>query len=104
VDEQAYMFLWGFGGSWAIEFFTIYEILNSEDKLPRRYYSFIFWIIRLILAVVAGGIVIAYEIKQKPLLALNIGISAPLILKQLARTVPNIAPPTIPSPDKEETK
>ena len=68
------------------------------------YYSWIFWIIRLLLAVVAGGIVLAYEIKQKPLLALNIGISAPLILKQLASTAQNITPPNITLPNREKTE
>jgi hypothetical protein len=79
------VFLWGFAGSVAIEIasFANYFPIRS-NYLPARYYSRGFWITRFLLAVVAGGLAVAYEI-QKPLLAINVGASVPLLLNTLAR-------------------
>jgi hypothetical protein len=92
-DDKLQMFLWGFGGSCAIEIYTLYQAFITEPQLPQRYKSLGFWIVRFLLAVVAGGLVIAHDVKEKPLLALNIGISAPLILQALARSAPSIDRP-----------
>jgi hypothetical protein len=43
--------------------------------------------IRLVLAVMAGGLALAFG-AQTSVLALNIGASAPLILKALAQSIP----------------
>jgi len=78
-------FLCGMGGSIAVELVTLYEAFQSEPlKLPARYRSFWFYLIRLLLAMAAGGLALAYEI-EKPLLAVNVGVSAPLLLQTLAR-------------------
>jgi hypothetical protein len=97
LDDKLQMFLWGFGGSCAIEIYTLYQAYNSESALPQRYKRFGFWVVRFFLAIVAGGLVIAHDVKDKPLLALNIGISAPLLLQALARGVPSPDQPNPPS-------
>jgi len=78
------MFLWGFGGSIAVEVITLYQLLQSQDELPQRYRKIPFWIVRLALAMIGGALTVAYEI-QKPLLALNIGASTPIIIQTLTQ-------------------
>jgi hypothetical protein len=78
-------FFCGMGGSIAIELVALYEAYQIEPfKLPERYRKFWFYVIRLLLAMAAGGLAVAYEI-DKPLLAVNVGVSAPLLLQTLAR-------------------
>jgi hypothetical protein len=79
-----YIFLCGFGGSIAVEVVVLYQHYHIEPlKLPERYKMIGFWIVRLFLAVVGGGLAMAYEI-DKPLLAANIGAATPLIIKAFA--------------------
>jgi hypothetical protein len=73
------------GGSIAIELVALYEVYLVEPfKLPERYRKFWFYVIRILLAMAAGGLAVAYEI-DKPLLAVNVGVSAPLLLQTLAQ-------------------
>jgi hypothetical protein len=50
---------------------------------PERYTMAGFWIF---LAVIAGGLAVAYEI-NKPRIAINIGAKAPLLYRALARGI-----------------
>jgi len=78
-------FLYGMGGSLAIELLTLYELYQVEPvRLPERYRRFWFYVIRLLLAMAGGALAVVYEI-NKPRLAVNIGASAPLLLQALAR-------------------
>lgn len=78
-------FLCGMGGSVAIELVALYEAYQIEPfMLPERYKKFGFYVIRVLLAMAAGGLAVVYEI-DKPLLAVNVGVSAPLLLQALAR-------------------
>lgn len=84
-------FMWGFSGSIAVEIANIYQVFQDENsKMPSRYKSFWFWCVRLILAIIAGGLAMAYKI-DSPILAANIGASAPLILQALSQ---GVRPPT----------
>lgn len=77
-------FLWGFAGSIAVEIVAVNRFLSGERSyIPKRYRSPLFWFWRFMLALVAGGLAVAYGI-QTPVLAANIGASAPLILQALA--------------------
>jgi|SRR5437867_11946254 len=79
-------FLFGFGGSLAVEIVSINQQYSSgSDQLPARYKSPWFWLCRLLLAGVGGGLALAYGIEGKPLLAVNVGISTPLIIQTVAR-------------------
>jgi ABC-type microcin C transport system permease subunit YejE len=78
-------FLWGVGGSVAVEIITLYQVYHSRNiRFPERYRRKGFWAIRLFLCLIAGGLAVAYAI-EKPILALNIGASAPLIFQALAQ-------------------
>jgi hypothetical protein len=83
-------FVWGFAGSLAVEVITLFNLYNAEVRsLPRRYRKPGFWLVRFLVAVIAGGFALAYGIQQ-PLLALNIGVATPLIIKTLGETKPPV--------------
>lgn len=92
-------FLCGFAGSVAIEIAALHQIYQdwtgNTNSLPARYKKVGFWVTRLGLALIAGGLAVAYEI-DKPILAVNIGASAPLILNALGQGFKNTTTP--PSP------
>ncbi len=77
------VFSWGFGGSVAVEIVNAVKHYDLNGELPSRYKDFLFWGLRVLLAIVGGGLAIAYEI-DKMLLAANIGAATPLIIQQLA--------------------
>lgn len=77
-------FLWGFMGSVAVEIVQIHFLLGVSRKLPLRYSKPIYWIARLLLALTAGSLAVAYDIKT-PVLALHVGAATPLIVQALAQ-------------------
>ena len=86
------IFLWGAGGSIAVEVLEISKVYYKQRyTLPYRYKLWHFYVIRLILAAIGGGLAIAYGI-DKPLLAANIGAATPLLIEALARGVPEQNP------------
>lgn len=86
-------FLWGAGGSLALELISLFNEIKAERAtgLPKYYKSWIFWIVRLGVTAVAGALAIA-EGASKPILAVNIGASAPAILQLLAKPPQSTAP------------
>jgi hypothetical protein len=84
-------FLWGFGGSIAVEIVNVNRHLSADrSHIPKRFRSGGFWFWRFLLAFVAGGLAVAYDIDTR-LLAANIGASAPLILQALASGIGSAA-------------
>lgn len=84
------IFLCGAGGSLAIDIFKLASVLEFErPTLPKRYRTTLYYIIRLIVALIGGGLALAYEVEQ-PLLAINIGASAPLILEAYSKGLDGI--------------
>jgi hypothetical protein len=78
------IFLWGCAGSIAVEISNLHSAYQkSEIEIPERYYRVGFYIVRLCLTVLAGGLALAYDI-DKPLLALNIGAATPLLIQTFA--------------------
>lgn len=85
-------FLLGFLGSASVELVTCFHFYQSESPFPARYRKKGFWAVRLLIAAAAGGLVLAYSTKDNPLLAINIGASAPAILLTLADDVKGARP------------
>jgi hypothetical protein len=85
MDPNVSTFLEGAFGSALIEVLTIYEFYAKENPFPPRYRKFGFWLIRLLITVGAGLLAFAYGVKDNPLLAVNIGASAPLLMRALGR-------------------
>ena len=79
-------FLWAAGGSLALEVISLYNEIKAEraDGLPAYYRSAVFWIVRLMVTGIAGGLAVA-ESASNALLAVNIGASAPAILQLLTK-------------------
>ena len=75
-------FLLGFLGSASVELASCFHLYQNELPFPARYR---FWAVRLAIAAVAGGLVLAYRIHDNPILAINVGASAPAILLTLAQ-------------------
>ncbi len=86
MDPNVSTFLEGAFGSALIEVLTIYEFFYAKEKpFPPRYRKLGFWLIRLLITAGAGMLAFAYGVKDNPLLAINIGASAPLLLRALGR-------------------
>lgn len=73
-------FLWGFAGSMAVEIIVLHESWDGADNVPAKYKKIQFWVVRFLVACVGGGLAYAYGIEANPLLAANIGASAPVII------------------------
>jgi len=79
-------FLCGLGGSVAVELITLLQAYEREPvALPSRYQRFDYYVLRLCLAIAAGLLAVAYGVYDNPILAVNIGASAPLIIRTLTR-------------------
>ena len=79
-------FLWAAGGSLALEIMSLYGEIRASDAsgLPAYYKKPLFWIVRIAVTGIAGALAIA-EQASNPLLAINIGASAPAILQLLGK-------------------
>jgi hypothetical protein len=79
------IFLWGLGGSLAVDIVAAAQYFNTPtEQFPARYTKVAFYIVRILLAMVGGGLALAYQI-DKPLLAANIGAATPLIIQAFAQ-------------------
>jgi len=84
VPQPVSTFILGFCGSLAVEIVAMDELFRRSTRLPARYHSWLFWFIRFFLACAGGGLAVAYKI-ENPIAAVQIGASAPLIIKGLAK-------------------
>lgn len=86
------VFLFGvIGGALAevLKWWQLREVPNPPAYLKSVFY----WVITLIMALIGGVLALAYNVDaSKPLLAINIGVSAPMILKGLASVIPVKSP------------
>lgn len=88
MDPQyipAWMFLSGFIGSASVETVKILLIYERGTPFPARYKKIGFWVVRTVLALIGGGLSVAYEITN-PIIAFHIGASASSIIENLSRT------------------
>lgn len=79
------IFCWGLGGSLSVELLELSKCYYQKRfKLPFRYELWHFYVMRLLLSAVGGGLAVAYSINQ-PLLAANIGAATPLLIDALSK-------------------
>lgn len=81
-------FFWGFWGSMAVAIILLHESWDAGDDVPAKYKSIRFWALRFLVACVGGGLAYAYGIYDNPILAANIGASAPAILHSFKNPPP----------------
>lgn len=85
-------FLYGVLGGILGELLKWYSMRESPN-LPAYLRSPFYWIVTVLMALAGGGLVLIQGIQaDQPWLAINIGITAPLILKGFASAVP-VKPP-----------
>jgi hypothetical protein len=65
--------------------------LRESPNMPEYSKKLVYWFVTALMALAGGVLALLYGIDpSKLLLALNVGISAPLILKGLAAAAPNL--------------
>jgi len=83
------VFLFGVIGGALAEVLKWWQLREATNP-PAYLKSVFYWVITGIMVLVGGILAVAYNVEaSKPLLAINIGVSAPLILKGLASVVPS---------------
>jgi len=86
-------------GALAVELLKLTEIRSIPKHERPNLKEFLYWIPFIILPLLGAGLAYMYvmsEIILKSVLAVNIGISAPLIIRTMASSVPNITGPIDP--------
>jgi len=92
--------IFGYGvlGGALAELLKWYQLRESPNS-PPYLGSAKYWVLTVLMAL-AGGLLAAVQNVSNPLLAINIGISAPLILKALAAVTPIQPPQAAPTAGK----
>ena len=78
-------------GAFAMQSLGLLELRNIHKRLRPDLKDIFFWLPFLILPILGGGIALAYiypDESLKPLVAINVGVSAPLILRSMANMNP----------------
>ena len=88
----------GFFGGLIGEFVGIYDLRErAREEWPTYYKRVSFWGLTLAMALIGGILAAAYDDSKElsAIVAINIGASAPVILRQLRRTQDPISPGTV---------
>jgi len=86
-------------GALAVELLKLAEIRNIPKHERPDMKEALYWVPYFILPLVGAGLAYVYimsEIILRPILAVNIGISAPLIIRAMASSVPKAVGPIDP--------
>jgi hypothetical protein len=89
--------LFAAAGALAVELLKLAEIRNLPKHERPDLKDVLYWF--FILPLLGAGLSYVYimsDITLKPVLAVNIGVSAPLIIRTMASTVPKVAGPIDP--------
>lgn len=98
---DATIFVLGVVGGALAELLKWYQLRESPN-LPEYSRKPLYWIITILMMLAGGVLALVQGVDAtKPLLALNIGISAPLILKGLAASVPQGTTRSLPDADAQ---
>jgi len=94
MESLGSFFLLGVAGGFVAEFLGLFKLRKEAPELwPKYLKTPIYWTISIAMMVVGGGLVILYiasDATVTPVLALNIGASAPLILQVLTAQAPDV--------------
>jgi peptidoglycan/LPS O-acetylase OafA/YrhL len=87
-------FGWGLLGGFIAELLGWFK-LRHQDDLPQWSRNWLYWIPTLVMILMGGALVVAYQrsdFKINAIMAINVGASAPLILGSLISQTPHISP------------
>jgi hypothetical protein len=85
--EPITQFLWGVAGSLTAEIPCLDRASRSGRSLPKRFRQASYWLVRLLVAVVAGLLAVATS-APTPLFAMSLGAATPLLLEQWQKRIP----------------
>jgi hypothetical protein len=86
------VFFGGLVGGFAGEFFKWYQLRESPN-MPEYAKKPLYWMITFVMVLFGGLLALLQGVEaSKPWIALNIGVSAPLIFKTMASSVPAAGP------------
>lgn len=91
--DLASAFLYGLAGGFAAEVFGLFQLRRTG--VPQYLHSLFYWIITVAMVLVGGGIAWLYAksgVGLTPILAVNVGAAAPLIIGQLVSQTPEVQP------------
>jgi len=80
-----------FFGALALKLLELTELAKVPLASRPDLKDIVYWIPYLIMPIVGGGLAYAYvasSVEMKPMLAINVGVSAPLILRAMAQLNP----------------
>lgn len=89
-------FLYGLGGGVAAEVLGLFKL--RREGAPQYLRSIFYWVITGTMILLGGGLSWLYVksgVELTPILGVNIGASAPLILGQFVAQAPEVPPGTI---------
>ena len=94
MESLLSFFLLGVAGGFVAEFLGLFKLRHAApEQWPKYLKTPIYWMISIVMMLVGGGLVILYIVSDAsvtPVLALNIGASAPLILQVLTAQAPDV--------------
>ena len=95
LHRPLWIFIIGLLGGCLGEFLTLYELRkNDPGTLPTYLRSPFYWAMSLVMAAGGGGLALVYGFNEvQAMVVLNIGGSAPLIIKSL---ISGFSPPSNP--------
>jgi hypothetical protein len=90
------VFIWALIGGAIAELMKWWRLFNADNVSPQKLEEYkkgpVYWIVTILMVIAGGLLAVAQKIDPaNPLLALNVGLSAPLILQGLAAAVPSTA-------------
>lgn len=88
--SDAWVFIWGMTGGGFVELVGLYKIRDNPN-LPSFLSSWFYWVVTIAMIIAGGILAFVYNRTNAPLsemLAINIGASAPLILRTLSSKPP----------------
>lgn len=83
--------LFAFFGALGLKLLELAELHHVPKSSRPDYREFVYWIPFLIMPLLGGGLAYAYvmsDVQLKPMLAINVGVSAPLIFRAMAQINP----------------
>lgn len=90
--------LWGLAGGVVGEFLNIYDHRKEDPKnWPGHLRRFSYWAIAVFMVALGGVLVAAHQdsgVDMNAILAMNIGLTAPLALKTSSRAIKPLSPGT----------
>ncbi len=91
MDSPILLVFCAFFGALAVKLLEFTE-LSKLPKAKRPDMDFVYWLPFIILPLIGGGLAFIYIISGQtlsPMLALNVGISAPLTIRTVAQVLPD---------------